>query len=79
MNYVEHLLILASTFTYFVSVSAFASAVGIPEGNTSSAVELKICVIMVSVKKDKSMIKKRRKKHNQIVFLARTTSYFLRL
>ena len=32
LNYTEHLLILISTVTGFVSISAFASLVGIPIG-----------------------------------------------
>ena len=30
LNYIKHLLILISTFTGWVSISAFASLVGIP-------------------------------------------------
>ena len=40
--YIEHLLILISTVTGCVSISAFASLVGVPIGNTSSPVGLKI-------------------------------------
>ena len=45
LNYVDHSLIAISTITECVSVSAFASLVGIPIGITSSAIGLKICVI----------------------------------
>ena len=45
LNYVGHSLIAISTITECVSVSAFASLVGIPIGITSSAIGLKICVI----------------------------------
>ena len=38
LNYFEHLLLLASTITGCVSVSAFASLVCVPVGITSSAV-----------------------------------------
>ena len=41
LNYFERLLILASTFTGCVSVSASASLVGVPLEFTSSAVALK--------------------------------------
>ena len=37
LNYVEHFLILISTVTGCISISAFASLVGIPIGITSSA------------------------------------------
>ena len=37
LKYIEHLLILISTITGCVSISAFVSLVGIPIGITSSA------------------------------------------
>ena len=45
LNYVEHLLNLASAVTGCISISVFASLVGIPVGSTSSAVGLKVCTI----------------------------------
>ena len=57
MNYIEHLLILASGC---VSISAFASAVGILVGITSSAVGLKICVITDGNRTFKSRTKKKK-------------------
>ena len=48
---------------------AFASLVGIPEGSASSAVGWKTCK---SIKKYKSIIKKKKKKHNKTVLLAKT-------
>ena len=50
-------------------MSAFASLVGIPEGSTSSAVGWKT---WKSIKKYKSIIKKKKKKHNKTVLLAKT-------
>ena len=44
--YIENLFILSSAVTEWVSVSAFASLVGIPVGITSSAVWLKTCAII---------------------------------
>ena len=61
MNYIEHLPMLVSTVTGCVSISAFASLVGIPIGFTSSAIGSKICVITAGIKKFKSMIKKKKK------------------
>ena len=69
LNYVEHLLILASTFTGCVSISAFASLVAIPVGISSFAVGVKICAITAGIKKYKSIIKKKKKKHDKIVLL----------
>ena len=60
VNYIEHFLILASTITGCVSISAFASLV--PIGITSSALGLKIFAITAGIKKYKSIIKKNKKK-----------------
>ena len=53
-----------------VSISTFASLVGILIGIESSAIGLKICLITIRIKKYKSIIKTKRKKHDQIVLLA---------
>ena len=68
----EHLLILTSAVTGCVSISAFSSLVGLPIGTASSAVALKICAITAGIKKYKSIIKKKRKKHDKIVLLVKT-------
>ena len=70
-NYVEHLLILASTVTGCVSISAFASLVCVPVGITSSAIGIHICEITAGIKNYKSIIKKKKKKHDKIVLLGR--------
>ena len=57
LNYIEHILILASTTTGCISISDFASLIDIPIGVTSSAIALKICAIAAGVKKYTSMIK----------------------
>ena len=72
LNYIEHLLILISTVAGCVSISTFTSLVGIPIGITSSAIRLKICVIISGIKKYKSIIKKRKKKHDKILSLAKS-------
>ena len=41
-------------------------------GITSSAVGLKICVITAAIKKYKSIIKKKKKKHGKLVLLAKS-------
>ena len=51
LNYIERLLILISTVTGWVSISAFASLVGIPIGITICKVGLKICGITSEIKK----------------------------
>ena len=71
LNYVEHLLILASTVTGCVSISAFASLVCVPAGIRSSAVGINICAIIAGIKKCNSIIKKKMKKHNKTVLLGK--------
>ena len=72
LNYIEHFLILVSTITGCVSIFAFASLIGIPIGITSFAIGLKICAITAGIKKYKSIIKKKKKKHDKIVSLAKS-------
>ena len=63
---------MISTITGYVSISAFASLVRIPMEITSSAIRLKICVITAGIKKYNSKIKKKKKKHDKIVLLAKS-------
>ena len=72
VNYIEQFLILASKITGCVSISAFASLVGIPIGITSSAIGLNICTITAGSKVYKSINKKKKLKHNKIVLLAKS-------
>ena len=46
--------------------------VGISIGITSPAIGLKICAVTAGVKKYKSIIKKKKKKHDKIVLLAKS-------
>ena len=64
-DYIEHFLILASTIAGCISISTFTSLVGITIGITSSEMELKICA-------RKLIIKKKKKKHNKVVLLAKS-------
>ena len=65
------MLILVSTVTGCVSISAFASLVAIPVDIMSSAVGIKICAIIAGIKKYKSIIKKKKKKDDKIVLLGK--------
>ena len=60
LNYVENLLILSSTITGCVSISAFASLHCVPVGITSSAIGIEICPITAGIKNYKSIIKKKK-------------------
>ena len=71
MNYIDLLLIAISAITGCVSISAFGALVGIPIGIASSTIGLKICVITAGIKTYKSIIKNKRKKHDEIVWSAK--------
>ena len=62
LTYIEHFLILDCTITGFASVIAFL--LGIPIGMTSPALQ--------ELKKYKSIIKKKKRKHDKIVLLAKS-------
>ena len=51
LNYIANVLILASTITACVSISAFASLVDINVGIRSSSVGISICAIIAGIKK----------------------------
>ena len=72
LNYIELFLILGSTITGCVSISSFASLVGIPIGITSSAIGLKICTITAGIKKYKSKINKNKNKPDKIILSAKS-------
>ena len=46
--------------------------IGIPIGITSSVIGLNLCVTTAGIKTYKSIIKKKKKKHDKIVFLAKS-------
>ena len=71
LNYVQSLLILVSTGSVCVSISALGSLVCVLLGITSSIVGIKICAITAEIKKYKSIIKKKKKIHDKIVLLGK--------
>ena len=69
LNRTEHLLTLIYTVNGCFSISNFASLVGIPIGITSSsAIGLESSVITSVIEKYKSIIKKKKKKHDKILW-----------
>ena len=72
LNYIDHLLTVTSAITVCVSIFSFASLVGIPIGVTGSANGFKICAITAGIKKYKSIIKKNKKKHDEMVLIAKS-------
>ena len=71
-NYIEYFLTLVSTITGCILISTFTSLLGILIEITSSATGLKICAITAGIKKYKSIIKKKKKKHDKIVLLTKS-------
>ena len=74
LSYIKCFLILASVVAGCISISAFASLLGIPIGTTSSDIDLKLCAI--TAEKCKSIIKKK-KKHDEIVLLGKSKISFI--
>ena len=72
LNQIERFLILVSTVTWCISIFDFASLIDIPIGIMSSAIGLKICSITAGIKKYKSIVKKKKTKHDKIVLLAKS-------
>ena len=72
LNSAEQFLILVFTITGCNSISAFPSLFGIPIGITSSAIGLKVCAITAAIKNYNSISKKKKKKHDKIVLLAKS-------
>ena len=72
LNYVEHYLTLAFAVTICISDLTFVSLVYISKGIMSFTIAVNICVIIETIKKYKSIIKKTKKKHNKIALLAKT-------
>ena len=54
LKYINYFLILASTITQSILISAFASLHGVPIGIMSSSIVLKICAITTGIEKYKS-------------------------
>ena len=66
MTIFEQLLILVSVIIGCVSVSALALLVNILVGIANSLVLFKTCAIAAGINKYKSIIKKKKKKHNEM-------------
>ena len=70
-NYIEHFVNIASTITGCISISSFASLSRIPIEITNSAIGLQICAVNAGIEKYKSIIKKKKKKLDEIILLAK--------
>ena len=72
LNYIKHSLILISTITGCVSISIFATLVGILIGIMSSVVGIKIYVITAAIKNYKTIIKIKKKEHDKTILLEKS-------
>ena len=72
LKHIEHFLILASTITGCISISAFAPFLVISIAFTGYATTLKICAIASGIKKYKSIVKKKKNTHDKRVLLAKS-------
>ena len=70
--YIENFRSLAYINTGYILISAFSCLICISIGITSSEIRLKICATTAGVKKYKSIMKKKKKKHDKKVFLAKS-------
>ena len=70
LNYINHLLIVTTKITGFITILLFVFLVGISIGNADSVINFLKCVITAAIKKYKSKIKK--KKHHKVVLLAKS-------
>ena len=71
-NYIEHFLILASAITGCVSISAFTSLIDIPIRIKTYTMQLKICAITAGIIKYKSIIKKKKNKHDETILFEKS-------
>ena len=67
LNYLKHFLTFISSVRVCVSNSAFISLAAVPVGITSSVVGIKF----FAIKKFKSIMKKKEKKHDEILLLGK--------
>ena len=71
LNYAENLLILSLAITACIWIAAFAWLVGVPNGIASSTIAINICAATAEIKQYKSIIKKKKKKHDKMVLLGK--------
>ena len=71
LDYFAHFLKIVSAGSGCVSISAFASLVVVLVVIISSAVKSKICALIARIKNVKSIMKKKREMHVNIVLLAK--------
>ena len=79
LHYLVHFLVFIYAVSGCVSISAFASWDGVTVGITSCVVALSISALTAGIKKYKAIININRKKHDDILFLAKTWVIYYRI
>ena len=74
INYFEHFLVFIFAISGCVWIYAFASLAGVFGIFASSSVVLKMCALIEGIKKYNLSSKKKRKKHDSTVLLAKIDS-----
>ena len=72
LNYIGHVLVLVSIIIGCISISGFASLLGLLVGITSSTIGWKVFLITTGIKKYNSTIKKYKMKHSKTVLTAKS-------
>ena len=72
LSYTEHFLILVFAVTVSIFIFAFPSLTNIFKEIMSPAIWLNICAIIARIKNYKAIMKKKKKKHDEVVLLAKT-------
>ena len=72
LSYIKHDFILSSTIAGCISISGFSYFTGFLVRITSYVIGLLICAIAAGIRKCKSIIKKKKKKYEKIVLLAKS-------
>ena len=73
LNYIERFAV-----TICISISAFTSLIDISNGIMSFTIEINIWAIIANIKKYKSLIRKKKKKHDEIALLPKTNLYCIK-
>ena len=74
LNHVKDFLFLASAITGCISISSFASLISSPIRVTDSIKGLKTCAMAAGIKRYKSIVKKKKNKHDKTVLSAKSVS-----
>ena len=78
LNYIEHSLTLFLAVTVCISISGFASSVNISKGIMNFTIGVNSCANIGRIKKYKSIIKKKKKNHDEISLLAKANLDFIK-